>query len=54
MMNCFIFVLGLLITGAGCELAENPNNSLLTSVIVMYSGVFILMYATVQLAKKGS
>ena len=51
MMNYFIFVLGLMITGAGCELVDNPNNSLFVSTVVMYLGVFILMYATVQLAK---
>ena len=51
MMNYFIFVLGMMITGAGCELVDNPNNSLFASTVVMYLGVFILMYATVQLAK---
>jgi len=49
----YVWVLGLLIMMAGIGSVENPNNSLLLGVLVLYSGVFVLSVATIQLAKLG-
>jgi drug/metabolite transporter (DMT)-like permease len=49
----YVWVLGLLIIMAGIGSVENPDNNLLTGVLVLYSGVFVLTVATVQLSKLG-
>jgi drug/metabolite transporter (DMT)-like permease len=49
----YVWVLGLLIMMAGIGSVENPNNNLWLGVLVLYSGVFVLGVATVQLSKLG-
>mgnify|MGYP005988413829 CR=1 FL=1 len=49
----YVWVLGLLIMMAGIGSVENPNNNLWLGVLVLYSGVFVLGVATIQLSKLG-
>ena len=48
-----VAVLGLFVALAGIGHVENPDNSILTGVIVLYSGIFIFIIGVLQMLKKG-
>lgn len=49
----FVFILGILMMMAGIGWLENPHNNLITGVIIMYSGTFVLFVGGVKLTKRG-
>jgi len=48
----FVFCLGLLMMMAGIGWLENPHNNLITGVIIMYSGTFVLFVGAVKIARR--
>lgn len=47
-----VWVVSLIGMAAGAGFVEDPNNSLLLGVVVMYSFCGIMCYATIQMVRK--
>ena len=48
----FVFCLGILMMMAGIGWLENPHNNLITGIIIMYSGTFVLFVGAIKIARR--
>lgn len=47
-----VWVVSLIGMAASAEFVEDPNNSLLLGVVIMYSFCGIMFYATIQMVRR--